>query len=100
MGSWESFLRNVPPARAAVGAIVILLAASFSLGAASISWVGLPERQDQQGEQIQALSLKLDRHITQDSMATARIYCVVKLLFEGGEVDPLDCDPLVRDRDQ
>lgn len=101
MSSFGAWLKRVPPFRAAVGLTLLLLTASFSLGAASVNLVGLPARttalevRSLRADSIQDQTLeKLDRHIQLDSLATAKIYCVVRLLADNdGPINPLACEP-------
>ena len=97
-GTW---LKQVPPFRAAVGLLLLLLTASFSLGAASVNLVGIPARttvlevRSLRADSLQDQTLeKLERHIQWDSVATAKIYCVVRLLADNeGPINPLACEP-------
>ena len=99
MSSFGAWLKEVPPFRAALGIVILLITASFSLGATSVNFVGIPKRttvleeKDRvQDELLRATLDKLERHIQQDSVVTACIYEVVYLLVEGtGPINPLTC---------
>lgn len=101
MATFGAWLKQVPPFRAALGITILLLTASFSLGAASVNLVGLPARTTaleavsaRQNTIIGETLDKLERHIQQDSLATARIYCVVRLMADNdGPINPLACEP-------
>ena len=101
MTSFGRWLKQVPPLRAAIGLVLLLFTASFSLGAASVNLLGVPRRTTalEAKDRIQDALLrdtldKLERHIQQDSLATARIYCVVRLLADNeGPINPLACEP-------
>ena len=108
MATFGAWLKQVPPFRAALGITILLLTASFSLGAASVNLVGLPartasleaaslraeQRANGHDEHLRSTLEKLERHIQQDSLATARIYCVVRLLADNdGPINPLACEP-------
>lgn len=97
LGAW---IKSLKPARAAFGVLAILITASFSVGLAASAWFNVPGRIDDVESTLAEISVRLERHISQDSLATMRIYCVVKLLFEEGDADPLSCDPNVRGGDQ
>jgi hypothetical protein len=101
LGEW---LRNIPPIRAAAGLLLLLVTASFSLGAASANIHRIPKRiesleaRDSSDALLLAtLGSSLERHIRIDSIATARIYCVVEAMYEGETVNPLECE---RNRNQ
>ena len=99
MSSFGRWLKQVPPFRAALGLAILLLTASFSLGAASVNLVGLPARttalevRSLRSDSIQVQTLeRLEKHIQQDSAVTACIYEVVYLMAEGtGPINPLTC---------
>ena len=101
MATFGAWLKQVPPFRAALGITILLVTASFSLGAASVNLVGLPARTTaletvsaRQDTIIGETLDKLERHIRQDSLATARIYCVVRLMADNdGPINPLACEP-------
>lgn len=101
MTTFGAWLKQVPPFRAFIGLALLSLTASFSLGAASVNLLGIPARTADlekawlRTDQVlgQALN-RLERHIQQDSLATARIYCVVRLLADNeGPINPLACEP-------
>ncbi len=101
MSSFGEWWKGVPPVRAAFGIALLLVTASFSLGAASANMFELPARMTAQ-EAVSARHdtviaetlLKLERYIYQDSLATDRIYWVLCLMAEqDGPIDPLDCKP-------
>jgi hypothetical protein len=97
LGEW---IKTVPPFRAALGFFILVITASFSLGAASVNFWGLPQRISQLETSSAAAAVergmsldRLDRHIRQDSIATARIYCVVRLMVDAeGPINPLACE--------
>ena len=96
LGNW---IKQLPPLRAALGVLFLVAAASGSLGAAGAAFVTdaveVPDRLTALEESTDTLSKQLNRHITQDSVATSRIYCVVKALAadDGTPINPLDpCD--------
>lgn len=109
MSTFGVWLKEVlPPPRAAFGIVILIITSSFSLGAASVNFVGMPQRttaleeKDRlQDERLGETLDKLERHIQQDSLrnlrqaeATARIYCVVQLLADNeGPINPLACEP-------
>lgn len=96
LGIW---FRNIPPFRAAVGLLMMAIATSFTLGAASMKINQIPARigvlESRTGSMdtiLVDLTRALSRHIEQDSIATARIYCVVEAMYEGETVNPLECE--------
>lgn len=99
MTSFGKWLKQVPPLRAAIGLVLLLFTASFSLGAASVNLVGLPARTAELEEAslrtdsiLEQTLDRLERHIQQDSVITACIYEVVYLMAEGtGPINPLTC---------
>ena len=99
MATFGAWLKQVPPFRAALGITILLVTASFSLGAASVNLVGLPARTTaletvsaRQDTIIGETLDKLERHIQQDSIITNCIYKVVYLMYEGeGRINPLEC---------
>jgi hypothetical protein len=101
MTAFGEWLKRVPPLRAAIGFLILLFTAAFSLGAASANMFELPPRMAEQ-EAVSARHdtiigetlVRLERHIYQDSIATARIYWILCLMAEqDGPVNPLDCEP-------
>jgi hypothetical protein len=101
MNWFSTFLKRVPPFKAALGLVLLFGTASFSLGAASVNLVGIPARTTEleiaqiRIEAVQEEILdKFDRHIYQDSIANDRIYWILCLMAEeDGPVSPLDCEP-------
>lgn len=103
MSYFGAWLKRVPPFKAAVGLLLLLLTASFSLGAASVNMLKLPASMKESQIRITEVEAvtsrteeKLDRHIYQDSLATSRIYWVLCLMAEPEEnerINPLDCEP-------
>ena len=109
MNSFGAWLKEaLPPPRAALGIVILLITSSFGLGAASVNVVGVPKRTTalEEKDRLQDALLsetldKLERHIQQDSVrnlgqseAIARIYCVVRLLADNeGPINPLACEP-------
>lgn len=100
MSFFGDWLKRVPPFKAAAGLALLLFTASFSLGAASVNLVGIPARTaDLEAAWLRTDGIlegaldRLERHIQQDSLATARIYCVVRLMADNdGPINPLACD--------
>jgi hypothetical protein len=97
MNWFSTFLKRVPPFKAALGLVLLFGTASFSLGAASVNLVGIPARttdlekawlrsEERDQSQDEALSEALEK--------LERIYCVVRLLADNeGPINPLACEP-------
>lgn len=101
MSTFGAWLKEVPPLRAAVGLLLLVSAAFFSIGAASANLFELPARMTEQEAvsarhetMIEETLDRFERYIYQDSLATARIYWVLCLMAEeDGPANPLDCEP-------
>ena len=99
MATFGVWLKQAPPLRTALGLLLLLVTASFSLGAASVNLVGIPARIADlevallNTDALVGEALKgFQRHIQQDSLTIACIYQVVYLMAEGeGPVNPLTC---------
>lgn len=101
LGNW---LKNLPPLRLALGMMMMIFTAGVGLGTAGVRASRIPAIVAFQGEVIESIKLKairtdsllvdlnlaVTRHIEQDSIMTARIYCVVERMHDGRPINPLN----------
>ena len=98
MASIGEWLNKLPPARAAFG--FILLIGSLILTVTTSIWtnIGIPARTTSLEAAVDAMDQTLTEHIAKEEQSTARIYCVVKEVFdymvdeEKEPINPLACD--------
>ena len=96
MTDFGKWVAQLPPLKAALGTLLLVITASVSLGAAGMGIVKdmteMPKRLDNLEESTTVLAEQLGKHIIQDSTVTARIFCVVTDLAEGDGrlINPLD----------
>jgi hypothetical protein len=102
LGNW---IKNLPPLRVALGLLLLLVSASFSLGAATTNLSRMPADieagkikdalQDsvmrRQETVLNDFGELLLHHIEQDSTATAGIRCVIQAIYEGRQLRPFEC---------
>ena len=96
LGNW---IKDLAPLKLAAVILLGSVTMSFSLGATSVRLTKIPNRIEAleanatlRDSVLTDLTIGLNRHIAQDSIATERIYCTVKLMAENeGPVNPLVC---------
>ena len=96
MTNFGKWIQQLPPLRAALGVLLLVITASASLGAAGMGTVNalsrMPDRLDAVEASVDTLVVTLDKHIERDSVTTNRIFCVVRALADdpNAPINPLD----------